>query len=89
MMAMEFFSTRGGEVIDLRPTHIDQLIGRMFETFDLACDLHELEAAQDILHSTRLIMARHGLPADAGRDRSAQLLVDAHYRLWELRYLVR
>ena len=89
MMAMEFFSARGGRVIELRPSHVEQLISQVFQVFDLACDLQEVEAAQDILQSARLIMARHGLPADADRDRSAQLLVDAHYRLWELRYVVR
>ena len=88
-MALEFFSAGRNQVIDLRPSHVEQLIARVFEVFDMACDLHEIEAAQDILQSARMIMGRHGLPADADRDRSAQLLVDAHFRLWELRYLVR
>ena len=86
---MEFFSAGRGQMIDLRPSHIEQLITRVFEVFNLACDMQEVEAAQDILQSARLIMGRHGLPADADRDRSAQQLVDAHFRLWELRYLVR
>ncbi len=88
-MAMEFFNVSSGQLIDLRPSHVEQLVGRVFEVFNLACDMQDAEAAQDILQAARMIMARHGLPADTERDRSAQLLVDAHFRLWELRYLVR
>lgn len=85
VMAIDFFSVERGQVIDLRPTQTERLVGRLFEVFDLACDNQDAAAAQDILQAARTIMARAGLPQAADRDRTAQLLVDAHYRLWELR----
>ncbi len=88
-MTAKMFMDAPGQPIDLRPTHVDQLACKMLEVFNLACDLDDLDAAQDMLKAADAVLSRHGMPALKQWGRTTQGLVDAHYRLWELRYLVR
>ena len=77
------------EPIDLRPAHADRLASKVLEAFNLACDVEDADAAQDLLRAAEAILSRNGLQAVSQWGRIGQSLVDAHYRLWEIRYLVR
>ena len=89
MMTAKLFLNTSGQPIDLRPGQVDQLASKILEIFNLACDLEELDAAEDLLKTAEAILSRHGLPALKHWGQTTQSLVDAHYRLWEMRYLVR
>ena len=89
MMTAKLFLDAPGQPIDLRPSHVDQLAAKILDVFNVACDFEDLDAAQDLLRAAEAILSRHGLPALKHWGRTTQSLVDAHYRLWEMRYLVR
>ena len=89
MMTAKSLMDAPGQPIDLRPSHVDRLAAKILEVFNLACDFEDLDAAQDLLKAAEAILSRRGPPALKHWGRTTQSLVDAHYRLWEMRHLVR
>ncbi len=88
-MTADLFMDAPGQPIDLRSNHVDQLASKVIDVFNFACDADDLDAAQDLLRAAEAILSRQRLSALEHWDSAKQGLVDAHYRLWEMRYLVR
>ncbi len=61
----------------------------LFEDFNRACDQMDVAAAQALLLEVKAAMSRNGQPSFKDQGDAGQNLVDAHFRLWELRHLVR
>ena len=77
------------EPIDMRASRACRLTAKVLEAFTLACELDDLEAAEAMLKAAEDIMVRQGAPAIRQCAATSQSLVDAHFRLWEMRYLER
>ncbi len=88
-MTSKLFGQSTAQLIDLRSAHIDRLAGRILDAFNTACDLEDLDSAQDLLKVAETMLSRDGVSALKHWGRTTQSLVDAHFRLWEMRHLVR
>ena len=75
------------QVLDVRPQRAQRLMAKVLEAFTLAYDLDDLETAETLLRAAEDIMAREGLHVVRQWGTASQRLVDAHFRLWERRYL--
>ncbi len=61
------------------------VIAKVLEAFSLACHVKDLDTAQAMLKVAESIVERDGVQAFAQWG-LAQTLVDAHFRLWEMRH---
>ena len=84
MMMACVFESNATQSIDLRAGRACRLTAKVLEAFSFACDLQDLETAEALLKTVEEIVVREGV--DAVRQwGAAQNLVDAHYRLLEMR----
>ena len=63
-----------------------RLSDKILVAFHHACDLHDLEIAEQLLRTLELLVTRRTPDPDADRRRSVENLVAAHERLWQLRH---
>ena len=72
---------------DVPASRAYRLTAKVLEVFDMACEQEDLDAAEAMLKAAEDIMARQGAHGFRQWGAASQSLVDAHFRLWELRYL--
>ncbi len=63
-----------------------RLSDKILVAFHQACDLSDLEVAEQLLQILEMMMTRRPLPADGNRRKSIESLVAAYERLWYLRH---
>ena len=63
-----------------------RLSDKILVAFHQACDLGDLEVAEQLLQILEMMMTRRPLPADGNRRKSIETLVAAYERLWYLRH---
>ena len=68
------------------PRHTRRLSDKILVAFHHACDLTDLEVAEQLLMILEQMTTRHPRPEDGNRRRNIQGLVAAHERLWHLRH---
>ena len=68
------------------PRHSRRLSDKILVAFHHACDLMDLEVAEQLLMIVEQMTTRHPRPEDGNRRRNIQGLVSAHERLWHLRH---
>ena len=68
------------------PRHSRRLSDKVLVAFHHACDLMDLEVAEQLLSILELMTTRRPRPEDGNRRRSIEGLVAAHERLWHLRH---
>jgi hypothetical protein len=68
------------------PRHSRRLSDKILAAFHQACDLADLEVAEQLLHVLEVMLTRRPMPSDGSRRRSMEGLVAAHERLWHLRH---
>ena len=64
----------------------NKLIEQLFRTFDHACDLEEVDLARSLLGVVDAFLAAEALKLDGVEQAYAERLIQAHFRLLELRY---
>jgi hypothetical protein len=67
------------------PRQSRRLSDKILVAFHHACDQHELDVAEQLLHIVETMLRRPGPHADTNRRRGLDGLVAAHERLWHLR----
>ena len=68
------------------PRHSRRLSDKIVVAFHHACDVMDLEIAEQLLHLLETMTTRRPRPEDGNRRRSIEGLVAAHERLWHLRH---
>ncbi len=68
------------------PRHSRRLSDKLLVAFHHACDVTDLEVADQLLRLLELMTTRRPRPEDGNRRRSIEGLVAAHERLWHLRH---
>ena len=68
------------------PRHSRRLSDKILVAFHHACDLSDLEVAEQLLSVLEQMTTRQPRPEDGNRRRNIQGLVAAHERLWHLRH---
>ena len=68
------------------PRHSRRLSDKLLVAFHHACDVMDLEVADQLLRLLELMTTRRPRPEDGNRRRSIEGLVAAHERLWHLRH---
>jgi hypothetical protein len=68
------------------PRHSRRLTDKILVAFHHACDMNDLDVAEQLLHVLEKMLTRRPLPSDGSRRRSMDGLVAAHERLWHLRH---
>ena len=68
------------------PRHSRRLSDKVLIAFHHACDVSELEVAEQLLRILEAMMTRRYTPAEGNRRRNLESLVAAHERLWHLRH---
>ena len=68
------------------PRHSRRLSDKILVAFHHACDVMDLEIAEQLLHLLETMTTRRPRPEDGNRRRSIEGLVAAHERLWHLRH---
>jgi hypothetical protein len=68
------------------PRHSRRLSDKLLVAFHHACDVSDLEVADQLLRLLELMTTRRPRPEDGNRRRSIEGLVAAHERLWHLRH---
>ena len=63
-----------------------RLSDKILVGFHQACDLGDLEVAEQLLQILEMMMTRRPLPVDGNRRKSIESLVAAYERLWYLRH---
>ena len=76
---------RGGRGAAL-PRHTRRLSDKILVAFHHACDVKDLEVAEQLLRVLELMLTRRPTPADGQRRRSMESLVAAHERIWHIRH---
>ena len=74
--------SRGGAL----PRHTRRLPDKILIAFHHACDVKDLEVAEQLLRVLEVMVTRRPAPADGQRRRSMESLVAAHERLWHIRH---
>lgn len=65
--------------------HSRRLSDKILVAFHHACDVSDLEVAEQLLGLLEWMLARRTVPPQANRRRNMESLVAAHERLWHLR----
>ncbi len=68
------------------PRHSRRLSDKILVAFHHACDVMDLEVADQLLRLLETMTTRRPRPEDGNRRRSIEGLVAAHERLWHLRH---
>ena len=68
------------------PRHSRRLSDKILVAFHHACDVMDLEVAEQLLRLLETMTTRRPRPEDGNRRRSIEGLVAAHERLWHLRH---
>ena len=68
------------------PRHSRRLSDKLLVAFHHACDVMDLEVADQLLRLLEMMTTRRPRPEDGNRRRSIEGLVAAHERLWHLRH---
>ena len=68
------------------PRHSRRLSDKILVAFHHACDVMDLEVADQLLQLLETMTTRRPRPEDGNRRRSIEGLVAAHERLWHLRH---
>ena len=68
------------------PRHSRRLSDKLLVAFHHACDVNDLEVADQLLRLLEIMTTRRPRPEDGNRRRSIEGLVAAHERLWHLRH---
>ncbi len=68
------------------PRHSRRLSDKLLVAFHQACDVEDLEVADQLLRLLELMTTRRPRPEDGNRRRNIEGLVAAHERLWHLRH---
>ncbi len=68
------------------PRHTRRLSDKILVAFHHACDVMDLEVAEQLLRLLETMTTRRPRPEDGNRRRSIEGLVAAHERLWHLRH---
>ncbi len=68
------------------PRHSRRLSDKVLVAFHHACDVMDLEVAEQLLSILEVMTTRRPRPEDGNRRRSIEGLVAAHDRLWHLRH---
>ena len=68
------------------PRHSRRLSDKILVAFHHACDVMDLEIADQLLRLLETMTTRRPRPEDGNRRRSIEGLVAAHERLWHLRH---
>ena len=68
------------------PRYSRRLSDKVLVAFHHACDLHEFEAAEQLLAILESMLRRRPSEANQNRRRNMESLVAAHERLWQLRH---
>ncbi len=68
------------------PRHSRRLSDKILVAFHHACDVMDLEIAEQLLRLLETMTTRRPRPEDGNRRRSIEGLVAAHERLWHLRH---
>ncbi len=68
------------------PRHSRRLSDKILVAFHHACDVMDLEVAEQLLRLLEMMTTRRPRPEDGNRRRSIEGLVAAHERLWHLRH---
>lgn len=68
------------------PRHSRRLSDKILVAFHHACDVIDLEVADQLLQLLETMTTRQPRPEDGNRRRSIEGLVAAHERLWHLRH---
>lgn len=68
------------------PRHSRRLSDKVLVAFHHACDVMDLEVAEQLLRLLEMMTTRPPRPEDGNRRRSIEGLVAAHERLWHLRH---
>jgi hypothetical protein len=66
--------------------HARRLSDKILIAFHQACDQHEFEVAEHLLHVVELMLVRRPLVSGGDRRRNVESLVAAHERLWHLQH---
>ena len=66
--------------------HSRRLSDKILVAFHHACDVVDLEVAEQLLRLLEMMTTRRPRPEDGNRRRSIEGLVAAHERLWHLRH---
>ena len=64
----------------------NKLVEQLFQTFEHACDLEELDLARNLLGVVDAFLSAQSLKLDGVEQPYADRLIQAHFRLLELRY---
>ena len=76
----------GDEQTTPTPRHSRRLSDKILVAFHHACDVADLEIAEQLLRLLETMPTRRPRPEDGNRRRSIEGLVAAHERLWHLRH---
>ena len=68
------------------PRHTRRLTDKILIAFHHACDLADLDVAEELLQVLEMMLTRRPIATDGNRRRSMEGLVAAHERLWHLRH---
>ena len=63
-----------------------RLSDKVLIAFHHACDQHDFEVAEELLHVLEMMLKRRPLTLDNRRSRDQDTLVAAYERLWQLRH---
>ena len=63
-----------------------RLSDKVLIAFHHACDQHDFEVAERLLHVLEMMLKRQPLTLDNRRARDRETLVAAYERLWQLRH---
>ena len=70
----------------LVPRQSRRLSDKLLIAFHQACDVEDLDVADQLLRLLELMTTRRPRPEDGNRRRNIEGLVAAHERLWHLRH---
>lgn len=68
------------------PRYSRRLSDKVLIAFHHACDLSDLDAAEQLLQTCEMVLNRRATDSDMNRRRGMDALVAAHERLWLLRH---
>ena len=74
------------ETVTAPQRHTRRLSDKVLIAFHHACDIGDLDTADDLLRILGRILSAQTSPPEANRRRTMESLVAAHERLWHLRH---
>jgi hypothetical protein len=77
---------QGSDGTGRAPRYARRLSDKILIAFHQACDQHDFEIADELLHVLEMMLKRPAMPARGDRRRHMESLVAAYERLWHLQH---